>query len=193
MKDNVMITGTSRGLGTFLKDKFISEGHLVVSHNGKKHFDISNIDEVKLLAKMAIDNNVKILINNAAIGCPSIKFNEYNLEQISDMIDVNLKAPILLSHMLIDKLNAIININSMVGLEIKKPRTIYSATKWGLRGFSNSLKEESKSLNVLDVYPTNIMTTPDRKNAMDPFLVVEKIYESYSKKEKKLILDGRPK
>jgi hypothetical protein len=28
---------------------------------------------------------------------------------------------------------------------------------------------------------------------MDPFLVVEKIYESYSKKEKKLILDGRPK
>ena len=81
----------------------------------------------------------------------------------------------------------------MVGLEIKKPRTIYSATKWGLRGFSNSLKEENKSLNVLDVYPTNIKTSPDRLNAMDPVVVVDKIYESYTNRNKKLILDGRPK
>ena len=107
------------------------------------------------------------------------------------MINVNLTAPILLSYHLQHKLKKIININSMVGLEIKTPRTLYSATKWGLRGFSNSLKKENKDLNVLDVYPTNIKTTPDRENAMELDYVVNKIYDSFEKNEKELILDGR--
>ena len=79
----------------------------------------------------------------------------------------------------------------MVGLEVKKPRTLYSATKWGLRGFSNSLKAEKEDLNILDVYPTNIKTTPDRQNAMDVAMVVDKIYSAYINNEKELILDGR--
>ena len=193
MKENVLITGASRGLGIFLKEKFSAKGHFVLSHNGRKHLDISNIKQVKALAELAIQNNITVLVNNAAIGCPSIPFEQYNLKQINDMIDVNLRAPILLSHILMNQLNTIININSMVGLEVKSPRTIYSATKWGLRGFTNSLKQENDNLNVLDVYPTNIKTTPERTNAMDPVMVAHKIYESYYNKEQKLILDGRPK
>ena len=42
-------------------------------------------------------------------------------------------------------------------MEIKKNRTLYSATKWGMRGFFNSLKTNS-SAKVLDVYPSNIQT-----------------------------------
>ena len=99
----------------------------------------------------------------------------------------------MLCLLLIKQLSDIININSMVGLEIKKPRTLYSATKWGLRGFSNSLKLEKEYLNVLDVYPTNIRTTPERENAMDAEMVVDKIYQSYCNKEEQLILDGRNK
>jgi short-subunit dehydrogenase len=79
----------------------------------------------------------------------------------------------------------------MVGLEVKSPRTLYSATKWGLRGFAQSLKEENKNVNVLDVYPTNIKTTPDRQNAMDVNFVVDNIYNSFLNKEQTLILDGR--
>jgi len=91
----------------------------------------------------------------------------------------------------LDQLTDIININSMVGLEVKSPRTLYSATKWGLRGFAQSLKEENKNVNVLDVYPTNIKTTPDRQNAMDVNFVVDNIYNSFLNKEQTLILDGR--
>ena len=81
----------------------------------------------------------------------------------------------------------------MVGLEHKKFRTAYSASKWGLRGFSESLKLES-SINIVDVYPTSIKTFPDRENAMEVDFVCEKIYETYGKKiTKKLVLDGRPK
>jgi short-subunit dehydrogenase len=132
-----------------------------------------------------------MLVNNAAIVCPNILLNEYTEEMILNMIDVNLKAPILLSYYLQPHLTDIININSMVGLEYKKPRTLYSATKWGLRGFSNSLKLETSQINILDVYTSNIKTTPERENAMDVDYVVDNIYEAFLKRESELILDGR--
>ena len=37
---------------------------------------------------------------------------------------------------------------------------------------------ESSSYDILDVYPTNIKTTPDRINAMDVDMVVDKIYDA---------------
>ena len=80
----------------------------------------------------------------------------------------------------------------MVGLEVKTPRTLYSATKWGLRGFSNSFKKEN-DVQVLDVYPTNIKTTPDRANAMDVSMVVGEIYNAFIEEKEELILDGRKK
>ena len=81
----------------------------------------------------------------------------------------------------------------MVGLEVKSPRTLYSATKWGLRGFSNSYKKENDKIAILDVYPTNIRTTPSRKNAMDIDVVVDNIYHSFLTNSSELILDGRKK
>ena len=160
---------------------------------GRQHYNLNNTKDVHSLAEDAKRENVSVLINNAAIVCPNISFESYDTELIESMLNVNLKAPILLSFLLINQLNDIININSMVGLEVKKPRTLYSATKWGIRGFSNSLKLEKSHLNILDVYPTNIKTTPDRKNAMDIEMVVDKIYQSYCNKQKELILDGRKK
>ena len=107
------------------------------------------------------------------------------------MINVNLTAPILLTYHLLPQLKNIININSIVGLEVKPFRTMYSATKWGLRGFAQSLKAENKNINILDVYPTNIKTTPDKQNAMEVDYVIDSIYNSFINKEKTLILDGR--
>ena len=98
-----------------------------------------------------------------------------------------------MTKLLYDKVDDIININSMVGLEPKKHRTIYGSTKFGLKGFSDSLRLESDK-NIVDVYPTRIQTYPERKNCMDIKFVCDKIYESYSKKlNKDLILDGRLK
>ena len=107
------------------------------------------------------------------------------------MIKVNLRAPILLTKYLSKQLKNVININSIVGREPKKNRTLYAATKWGLRGFSESLKKEDNGFEILDVYPTNIRTWPERKNAMDVDFVVKKIYDSMIANEEELILDGR--
>ena len=191
MKPKVLITGASSGLGRYLCLKFESEGHEVLKHEGTKHFDLTKVDEVIALAAKARQFGVKVLVNNAAITCPGKDLEDYNTSKILDMIAVNLTAPVILTHELIDSLTDIININSMVGLEIKEKRTLYSATKWGLRGFSQSLKAENSNLNVLDVYPTNIKTTPDKKYAMDINFVIDNIYNSFTKKDQELILDGR--
>lgn len=197
MKQTVMITGALSGLGIHLWKKFESEGHTVFSHQGRKHFDLTKVDDVKKLAHTAIKSDVKVLINNAAIVCPNKPLHEYEEQEILDMISVNLTAPVLLSYYMLEHLTDIININSMVGLETKQPRTLYSATKWGLRGFSNSLRAEvgeDQIPFILDVYPTNIKTTPEKQNAMDVHFVVDKIYNTYKEQsEHSLILDGRPK
>jgi short-subunit dehydrogenase len=189
----VLITGANSGLGSHLVKKFTEHGHEVFSHQGKNHFDLRNQNDIINLCQEVKDWGVDVLINNAAIVCPSIGFEQYEKNKIQDMIQVNLLAPILLTHELLAHLKSVININSMVGLEVKSPRTLYSASKWGLRGFSNSLREEKENLHVLDVYPTNIKTAPDRINAMDVDVVVSKIYQAFSAKENRLILDGRPK
>lgn len=191
MKKKILITGCSSGLGGYLVNKFESEGHNVLQHLGKKHYDLSDISYVKKLANYAIDFQVDTLINNAAIVCPNLLLSEYQEDLIVKMLDVNLKAPILLTYYLQSYLSDIININSMVGLECKKNRTLYSATKWGLRGFSNSMKLENSKINILDVYTTNIKTTPHKENALEVDYVVNSIYQAFENKESQLILDGR--
>lgn len=190
-KYNILITGCSSGLGSYMSDVFENKGHNILRHMGTNHHDLSTPEGVKSLSEEALDFGVNVLINNAAIVCPNVKLNNYDQYMIDKMINVNLKAPILLTTFLLTNLEKIVNINSMVGLEIKSPRTLYSATKWGLRGFSNSLKKENTSIQILDVYPTNIRTKPERKNAMDIDYVVQRIYDSFEKNEKELILDGR--
>jgi len=211
--DRVLITGATGGLGNFLSKYFVEKGHpLIISSNSKdklqklkkdltgingdvEYFNCNllNEEEVLELTKISENSNVKVLVNNAAITCPGKKLDELSTEEIHTMLTINLIAPILLTKFLENCLSDIININSMVGLEHKKYRTLYSASKWGLRGFSESYKKEIKNLNVLDVYPSNIRTWPNRKNAMDAISVVSKIYESFQNKESHLIIDGRSK
>lgn len=191
MKSRVLVTGSTSGLGLHLAKKFEDEGHFVFRHMGRKHCDLSNLNEIQALIEMAKNEKIDVLVNNAAITCPGKCLSEYNSQEIVDMIQVNLTAPIFLVHGLIEQLTDIININSMVGLEIKPKRTMYSATKWGLRGFSQSLSAENNRLSILDVFPTNIQTSPEKMNALNLEYVLDQIYISFLKKDKRLVLDGR--
>lgn len=189
--NRILVTGASSGLGKYLSKKFEDEGHFVLKHNGKNHLNLINLNDLNRLICLAKENKIDVLINNAAITCPGKKLHEYSQDEIVDMASVNLLAPILLTHGLVDQLNCVININSMVGLEIKPKRTLYSATKWGLRGFSQSFSSENERIHILDVYPTNIKTSPEKENAMDINFVLDEIYNAFLNKEKRLVLDGR--
>jgi short-subunit dehydrogenase len=206
--DKVLITGASSGLGWYLAQEFARKGHHVLLHgrNFKKLEELKNKigfiaefyvcdlrdqKEVIKLAEFAVEKNVKILINNAGVNCPGKELKDLDLQKINDMIDVNLKAPIILTKFMLSVLTDVINVNSMAGLEVKKFRSLYSASKCGLRGFSQSVKLELEGVNILDFYPTNIKTWPERENAMEIDLVTAKIYEAYKDKKQELILDGR--
>jgi short-subunit dehydrogenase len=207
----VLVTGSSGGLGFYIAKYFLEKGHAVVLHGRNKEKlnkinenfcnkgsqsnfiigDLSSTKDIKKIAEYAIEEKVKILINNAGLICPGLEFSKITNKIIHTMIDVNLKAPILLLNALQDHIHQVININSMVGMESKVNRTMYASSKWGLRGFSDSLKKEDVKYNILDVYPTNIKTWQDRENAMEIDFVVEKIYNSMIDGKTELILDGR--
>ena len=207
----VLITGSSSGLGNHLALYFSEKGHEILLHGRNENnlirikneinkngsnaeyivADLSNNEELELLCNKAKKSNIKMLINNAGIICSGLPLKELSYEDIESMIKVNLIAPIKIISNLNNILDHVININSMVGLEPKKNRSLYAASKWGLRGFSESLKQEDISYKILDVYPTNIKTWPERENAMELNFVLNSIYNAMLSGKKDLILDGR--
>jgi len=207
----VLITGSSGGLGNHLALYYSQKGHEILLHgrNEKKLIkiqseinknglnakyivaDLNHKKGIELLCNKAKKENIKILINNAGIICPGLPLKDISYDKIESMLEVNLVAPIKIINALNNVLDHVININSMVGLEPKKNRSLYAASKWGLRGFSESLKKEENRFKILDVYPTNIKTWPERENAMDINFVLESIYDAMLKEKKELILDGR--
>lgn len=209
--NKVLITGSSSGLGNYLALYFSKKGHEVLLHgrdekklketqkkilkSGRKASyivaDLKKNKCIKEICNIAKKQNVRILINNAGIICPNLPFEKINYEVITEMIYVNLIAPIKILSALSNNLDQVININSMVGLEAKKNRTIYASTKWGLKGFSDSLKQEAVKYKILDVYSTNIKTWSTRENAMEIDYVLKEIYSAMLDSRTDLILDGR--
>jgi short-subunit dehydrogenase len=214
---SIIVTASSHGLGHAIA-KIFSQKYNVILHGRKSEivkkaaseienvveFVIGDIREEETLKKIydaALKYNSSILINNAAIPCYGVKLETMTEKQIIESLSTNLIAPILLSHKLYPVLKkacngGIININSIVGIEPKKNRSVHSATKWGLRGFSKSLKLEAEldNVKVMNVYPTRIMTTDDFIYGLIPKEVATKIYDNYHEKEMTcdLVIDGRP-
>lgn len=217
-KETVLITGSTSGIGWQLAKVFAENGHdLILTGRDPVKLeeivkitrdlgvisnsficDLRNPEEIKNLSEFAIEKKVTTLINNAGLPCPSKSLGDLELEEMSDVLALNLYAPILLTKFLYDHFLTlssanIIALNSMVGREVKKCRTVYSASKWGLRGFFNSLHEEAKekNINVLSIYPTNVKTRPNQQNSMDVEYVVENIYTAFLEQKSELIIDGR--
>ncbi|MFC1931531.1 SDR family NAD(P)-dependent oxidoreductase, partial [Chloroflexota bacterium] len=90
----------------------------------------------------------------------------------------------------------IININSISGMEPNELKSIYCASKWGLRGFTDSFRLEAKNhkVRVLGVYPSRIKTKAHFTFGMETQEVAQKIYAAYKNTEiDELKLDERPK
>ena len=90
----------------------------------------------------------------------------------------------------------IVNVNSIVGLEEKPNRTVYTAVRFGLRGFTRALALEAKQsgVRVIGVYPTRIKSRPEYEYGFEvPQVVQETLAYIETTDGCELILDGRPK
>lgn len=179
----VLITGSSRGLGKELAKVFSHHGYRVITHGRKGDVnilgDLRDDDVIKRLVEISKKNNLEVLINNAGILCPGLALEKIRDEQIEEMLSTNLIAPLKLIRGIYPffvkrEYGVIININSRVALRESFRRSVYSASKGGLRGFSLGLRKEAKEkgIEIIDFYLGKI------ENAK---IVAENIYRRYEK------------
>jgi short-subunit dehydrogenase len=205
----VMITGSSQGLGRSLGIVFAKNGFNVILNGRDKEKleevrseinelgmecevvvgDLRDEKTIKNLGEIGKEKEIEILINNAAISYDKF-FWDFKIEEIEESIDLNLIAPIKLCKKIYElflkkKHGIIVNINSMEGLNVNRSgKTGYSTSKFGLKGFTDALRYESKKhrIFVKGVYLSGMKTEMyeqtgrDSSNCMDPIEVAEIIY-----------------
>ena len=187
-KGIVIITGGASGLGLELLKQFIKKDYFVcnidrdvermkvLNNTYKDNYkgfigDISDSKFVKdAIYEISNLGNIKILINNA--GEPSFKLpTKYEKEDIDKCFE-GLQGMILFSTEALkvkeEKDLKIVNIMSSAALRGNKQEAVYCATKWGERGYTESLKVAYKgtSVKIIGVYPGGI-NTEFYKNSRD--------------------------
>ncbi|MEM7119078.1 MAG: SDR family NAD(P)-dependent oxidoreductase [Chloroflexota bacterium] len=125
----------------------------------------------------SLDAPIDMLVNNAGIA-HSGPFHEVPPEAWDKLLQLNLHAPMHLTRLFLPGLLArqrghIVNIASIAGWTGPASLAAYSASKFGLRGFSESLMEETRGtgVEITAVYPffsrTPILDSPTYGNDRD--------------------------
>lgn len=166
---NVLITGASRGIGKAIKERYVNSGYIVIAPT-RKELDLSDEKSLNKFIENNKDIKLDIIINNAGIN--EINFIE-NItdDEIDKMITVNLIAPMKLIRNFVPKMKMnrfgrIINIGSIWAVVSKEGRCVYSATKNGIHGVTNTLAVELAPYNILvnTVCPGFTLTELTKKN-----------------------------
>ena len=131
-------------------------------------------DFKKIFSKLEEINNIDVLVNNAGVGIFN-KIENVSSEEWDIQMDTNLKGAFLITKeivpgMIKNKSGKIIFINSVAGLNPYPYSSAYVASKYGLRGFSSSLREELREHNikVISIHPGAI-DTPFWNNVKSDF------------------------
>jgi uncharacterized protein len=183
LKDKVvLITGASSGFGYDTACMFAREGSIVIlaarreerlvklaenlCSTGLKAFpiilDVSNQAQVDQVVQAILEKygHIDILFNNAGFG--RLKWLEKldPAHDINEQIDVNLRGLIqvtraVLPSMLARRSGHIINMSSVAGLIAAPLYSIYAATKFGVRGFTDALRREVApfGIKISGIYP----------------------------------------
>ncbi len=150
-----LITGASSGIGEAIGSALREDGYDVYGI-GRKDSDIAcDLRDTKALhveiKKLLKTTDIDLLVNCAGLGVFE-PHEELSLSKIEELIDVNLKAPIILINLCLRSLKKteghIINISSIEATRHSKFSALYTATKSGLRDFSLSLFEELRRSGV---------------------------------------------
>jgi short-subunit dehydrogenase len=178
MKDlggrTALVTGASGGLGTHIARRLAREG-MNVAVSGRREdalaevaaglselgvkavavpADLGDLTTIDPLIEAVNDalGPIDVLINNAGVESVGA-FTSYTREELTSMVDVNLTAPLLLTHRLTPGMldrgrGHVVFISSMAGKVGPAFSEPYAATKAGLIGLTQSLRAEYLSAPV---------------------------------------------
>ncbi len=166
-----IVSGASSGIGKEISLRLLSLGYRVIGVSRtlnaddfkKENFqalncDLSNEKETLKLCETLKLEPAFILVNAAGFG----RFEpheELSAQTITEMTFLNLTAPMLLTNALLRSLKQnsgyLININSIEAIRTNKFSGVYSATKSGLKAFTDVLFEETRKsdLSITNINP----------------------------------------
>jgi len=114
--------------------------------------DLANRSDLARLAVTAVDAGAQILIANAGVPASGL-LGDLSPEEIDRMLEVNLRAPIALTRALLPAMldrgaGHLVFVSSLQGKSAVPLSSVYSATKFGLRGFALALREDLHATGV---------------------------------------------
>ena len=184
----IVVTGATAGLGLAFSRALVSKGATVfgLARRTQKldaitaelgtafrgvQCDVSSESDVTRAFTTILEqtNRLDVLVNNAGLGRFG-KVEDMSMDDWDAQVDTNLKGVFLCSQRVLPTMKAqnkhsgfgghIVNICSVSGLVGSAATSIYNATKFGLRGFSEAMMKEVREdgIKVTCLMPGSIQT-----------------------------------
>jgi len=213
----VIVTGASSGIGAATAQEFARRGAWVVlaarradeleaqaqtitAAGGRAlavPTDITDVEQVKRLVERvrAAFGRIDVLVNNAGVNW-SKPLAETSSDEVSQLVQINLLGTMLMTHAVLPELQqggkgAIITVGSVASHVAIEP--LYSATKFGVRGFALALRRQlaGSGISISLVTPGNIrtrMTSSLQENMPGPELIARTIADLVIRPRREVIV-----
>ena len=184
LSDNTcLLTGATGGIGKAIAETLSNQGCSLIlvgrdetaletlnESLGGRHqcliVDIASEDGISTISETVSSNNAINLIIQAAGSASFSSFTSQTMQHIKDTINLNLTVPMMLSKAIIPSLigrkqACLINVGSAFGSIGYAGYSSYCASKFGLRGFTESLHREysSDQINIKYFAPRATQTS----------------------------------
>jgi NADP-dependent 3-hydroxy acid dehydrogenase YdfG len=168
-----MITGATGGLGSALVEVLAPTHTLFLAGRPSSRLDdvatrfgattwpvdLADTDEIPVIVE-PIDE-LDVLIHNAGVAFPG-RVAESAVDEWRKSMEVNVIGAVALTLALLPALRAarghVVFINSGAGINASPGLASYTASKFALRGFADSLRNDETSLRVTSIHPGRIAT-----------------------------------
>ena len=161
-----LVTGASSGIGQATAERLAKAGYKVYGtsrrggQTGNRSFemlklDVTNDDSVTAAVNEVIgrEGRIDLLVNNAGFSLATAGAEESSIEQVQSIFNTNFFGIVrmtraVLPHMRKQGGGRIINIGSIVGFLPAPFMAFYCATKHAVKGYSQSLDHEVRTLGI---------------------------------------------